>query len=151
MGGKILLADDVPSKYFSRGKLKKLLKQYYQYVFYTVRVFQKHPRQMSLRQFFPPRSLLNPRLQKMNKLPFVSLVLPVRNEAAYIEKSLHSVLNQNYPRDRFEVIVANGLSNDKTGQILISIKGRYPNLQIIDNPGRIVPTGLNSCHSNRQR
>ncbi len=52
-GGKILLAEDVKSKYYSRGSLKKLWKQYFQYGFWKVRVLQKHPRQMSLRQFVP--------------------------------------------------------------------------------------------------
>ena len=54
LGGKILLADDVRSTYFSRGSLKSLWKQYYQYGYWKVRVLQKHPRQMSLRQFVPP-------------------------------------------------------------------------------------------------
>lgn len=53
LGGKILLASDVKSKYYSRGSLKKLWKQYFQYGFWKVRVLQKHPRQMSLRQFVP--------------------------------------------------------------------------------------------------
>jgi len=53
-GGKLLLAADVQSTYFSRGSLGKLWKQYFQYGFWKVRVFQKHPRQMSLRQFVPP-------------------------------------------------------------------------------------------------
>ena len=52
-GGKILLAEDVSSEYYSRGSLKKLWKQYFQYGFWKVRVLQKHPRQMSLRQFIP--------------------------------------------------------------------------------------------------
>ena len=52
-GGKILLAEDVSSEYYSRGSLKKLWKQYFQYGFWKVRVLQKHPRQMSLRQFVP--------------------------------------------------------------------------------------------------
>ena len=52
-GGKILLAEDVKSEYYSRGSLKKLWKQYFQYGFWKVRVLQKHPRQMSLRQFVP--------------------------------------------------------------------------------------------------
>jgi len=52
-GGKILLAEDVRSEYYSRGSLKKLWKQYFQYGFWKVRVLQKHPRQMSLRQFVP--------------------------------------------------------------------------------------------------
>jgi succinoglycan biosynthesis protein ExoA len=58
LGGKILLAEDVHSTYFSRGSLKDLWRQYYQYGFWKVRVLQKHPRQMSLRQFVPPTFVL---------------------------------------------------------------------------------------------
>ncbi len=54
MGGKLLLASDVRSKYYSRGSYSKLWKQYYQYGYWKVRVLQKHPLQMSLRQFVPP-------------------------------------------------------------------------------------------------
>lgn len=53
-GGKLLLAADVQSTYYSRGSLGKLWKQYYQYGFWKVRVLQKHPKQMSIRQFIPP-------------------------------------------------------------------------------------------------
>jgi glycosyltransferase involved in cell wall biosynthesis len=53
VGGKILLAGDVQSKYYSRGSLAKLWKQYFQYGYWKVRVFQKHPLQMSVRQFIP--------------------------------------------------------------------------------------------------
>ena len=52
-GGKVLLAEDVCSTYFSRGSLAKLWKQYFQYGYWKVRVLQKHPKQMSLRQFAP--------------------------------------------------------------------------------------------------
>lgn len=52
-GGKILLAEDVKSEYYSRGSLSKLWKQYFHYGFWKVRVLQKHPRQMSPRQFVP--------------------------------------------------------------------------------------------------
>jgi hypothetical protein len=58
LGGKILLADDVRSTYFSRTSLKGLWRQYYQYGYWKVRVLQKHPRQMSLRQFVPPAFVL---------------------------------------------------------------------------------------------
>ncbi|MEL7625985.1 MAG: glycosyltransferase family 2 protein [Anaerolineaceae bacterium] len=58
-GGKILLAQDVRSTYFSRGSFAKLWKQYYQYGFWKVRVLQKHPMQMSLRQFVPPVFVLS--------------------------------------------------------------------------------------------
>jgi hypothetical protein len=59
LGGKLLLAKDVRSKYFSRGTLAKLFRQYFQYGFYKVRVLQKHPRQMSPRQFVPPLFVLS--------------------------------------------------------------------------------------------
>jgi succinoglycan biosynthesis protein ExoA len=54
LGYKLLLSPRIKSRYYSRGSLRKLWKQYYQYGFYKVRVMQKHPRQMSLRQFVPP-------------------------------------------------------------------------------------------------
>ena len=57
-GGRILLADSIKSVYYSRGSLPKMGKQYFQYGFWKVRVFQKHPRQMSLRQFVPPLFVL---------------------------------------------------------------------------------------------
>jgi glycosyltransferase involved in cell wall biosynthesis len=52
-GGKILLTPDIRSRYYSRGSLRKLWRQFYQYGFWKVRVMQKHPRQMRLRQFVP--------------------------------------------------------------------------------------------------
>lgn len=58
LGGKLLLAQDVLSSYFSRGSFRKLWQQYYQYGYWKVRVLQKHPRQMSLRQFVPPLFVL---------------------------------------------------------------------------------------------
>jgi glycosyltransferase involved in cell wall biosynthesis len=53
-GGKLLLASDVQSTYYSRGSIGRLWKQYYQYGFWKVRVLQKHHRQMRPRQFVPP-------------------------------------------------------------------------------------------------
>ena len=58
-GGKILLAEDVRSTYFSRGSFAKLWNQYFQYGYWKVRVLQKHPKQMSLRQFVPPLFVLS--------------------------------------------------------------------------------------------
>jgi len=46
--------------------------------------------------------------------PFVSVLVPVRNEAAYIGRCLEALARQDYPRDRFEVIVLDGESTDAT-------------------------------------
>jgi GT2 family glycosyltransferase len=53
-GGKILLCPNIKSAYTVRSTPLALWKQYYQYGLWKVRVLQKHPRQMSLRQFVPP-------------------------------------------------------------------------------------------------
>ena len=53
LGGRILMAADVRSRYESRGSLRSLARQYFQYGYWKVRVMQKHPRQMSARHFVP--------------------------------------------------------------------------------------------------
>lgn len=49
-------------------------------------------------------------------LPFVSVVVPVRNEAGFVGRCLEALAAQDYPRDRFEVIVVDGESSDATQQ-----------------------------------
>lgn len=53
-GGRIWLNPKIRSEYTSRGDPIKLWSQYYQYGYWKVRVLQKHPGQMKLRQFIPP-------------------------------------------------------------------------------------------------
>jgi len=53
-GGRILLSPAIRSEYIARSTPSALWRQYYQYGFWKVRVLQKHPRQMSIRQFVPP-------------------------------------------------------------------------------------------------
>ena len=48
--------------------------------------------------------------------PFVSVVMPVRNEATFLERSLGAVLAQDHPADRMEILVVDGGSEDGTGQ-----------------------------------
>ncbi|HKX26244.1 MAG TPA: glycosyltransferase family 2 protein [Blastocatellia bacterium] len=78
-------------------------------------------------------------------LPFVSIIMPVRNESGYIERSLPRVLQQDYPDERFEVIVADGCSSDRTPAIVESFKAEHLNLRMITNHGKIAPTGLNAA------
>jgi succinoglycan biosynthesis protein ExoA len=77
--------------------------------------------------------------------PFVSILMPVRNEAAFIGQLVGGVLAQDYPRDRFEVIVADGMSTDGTRDILASLQAQDARLTVIDNPQRIVSSGLNAA------
>ncbi|MDH7499050.1 MAG: glycosyltransferase family 2 protein [candidate division NC10 bacterium] len=75
--------------------------------------------------------------------PLVSVVMPVRNEAALIAQSLAAVLAQDYAADRMEVIVVDGESSDGTREILEQSARSDPRLIILNNPDRIVPCALN--------
>lgn len=79
--------------------------------------------------------------------PFVSVIMPIRNEADFIARSLGAVLAQDYPADRMEVLIADGMSADDTRAIVQQLAAQHPHLQarLIDNPGRIVPTGFNAA------
>jgi succinoglycan biosynthesis protein ExoA len=78
-------------------------------------------------------------------LPFVSLVMPIRNEAGFIARSLTAVMQQDYPADRFEILVSDGMSTDGTRAILEDLRTQHPQVVVLDNPGRIVSTGLNAA------
>jgi len=57
----------------------------------------------------------------MEGLPFVTVLMPIRNEAAFIERSLKAVLSQDYPPEKMEVLVIDGMSNDGTREIVLQI------------------------------
>ena len=76
----------------------------------------------------------------MQTLPLVSVVIPMRNEAAHIAYCVDSVLAQDYPPDRLEVIVVDGDSNDNSTEVLRAYGER---LRVLRNPSRIVPTAMN--------
>ncbi len=72
--------------------------------------------------------------------PFVSIIIPVRNGAGRIEDCLDSLLAQDYPKDRLEIIVADGLSTDNTKEI-----ARASGAVVIDNPRVIQGAGKNEA------
>jgi glycosyltransferase involved in cell wall biosynthesis len=74
--------------------------------------------------------------------PLVSILLPIRNEAAFIERCLGAVLAQDYPANRIEVLVADGMSDDGTLDLIRAMPGGE-RLRIIPNPARIQAAGLN--------
>lgn len=78
----------------------------------------------------------------MSQVPFVSVVMPVRNEERFIARSLGAALGQDYPADRFEIIVVDGQSDDQTRAVIRALPGAE-RVQIIDNPRRRQAFGLN--------
>jgi glycosyltransferase involved in cell wall biosynthesis len=80
----------------------------------------------------------------MGELPRVTVVMPVRNEERYVERSLGAVLAQDYPPELLEVLVADGMSTDGTRR-LVERLGRGRDVRVIDNPRGIVAPGLNAA------
>lgn len=77
-------------------------------------------------------------------LPSVTLILPIRNEAPYIERCLTAVLHQDYS-GFMEILIADGMSTDDTRKIITDFAVLHPHLQlhILENRDKIVPTGMN--------
>jgi glycosyltransferase involved in cell wall biosynthesis len=75
--------------------------------------------------------------------PLVSIVIPCRNEEAYIARCLDSILASDYPRGRLEILVADGQSNDGTRPVLVRYAAQCPAIVLLDNPGGTTPAGLN--------
>ena len=73
--------------------------------------------------------------------PFISVVMPVYNGAATIGSALDSLLVQDYPRDRYEVIVVNDGSTDDTAKIV----AQRHNVRYVEQPRNMgIPSALNA-------
>ncbi|HEX5431779.1 MAG TPA: glycosyltransferase family 2 protein [Bryobacteraceae bacterium] len=75
--------------------------------------------------------------------PFVTVIVPCRNEAAFLGACLDSILENDYPRDRMEVLVADGMSEDGTAELIARYAARDARVRRIENPSRVTPAGLN--------
>lgn len=75
-------------------------------------------------------------------LPLVSVIVPLRNEESTIERLARTLLEQDYPRDRYEILMADGGSTDRTLRILreVDVEKR---IRVFENPGRTAPAALN--------
>jgi glycosyltransferase involved in cell wall biosynthesis len=75
--------------------------------------------------------------------PFISIIIPCRNEERYIEQCLTSLINSTYPKESFEVLVVDGMSGDDTRRIIENYHTTYHFIHLIDNPERTTPHALN--------
>jgi glycosyltransferase involved in cell wall biosynthesis len=79
----------------------------------------------------------------MNTLQFVSIIVPCRNEEKFIGMCLDSILASDYPKDRLEVLVIDGMSEDRTRATIENYKSRCTFIRLLDNPKKITPAALN--------
>jgi len=70
----------------------------------------------------------------MAEKPFVSIILPVRNAERTMDTTLQYLLNVDYPRDKMEIILADGGSTDNTKGIIKKWMEKYNFIKIVDVP-----------------
>jgi succinoglycan biosynthesis protein ExoA len=64
----------------------------------------------------------------------ISVIMPVRNEARFIEQTLTQLVLQHYDPDRFEILVVDGQSTDGTPDLVQALAERHPNIRLFTNP-----------------
>ena len=76
-------------------------------------------------------------------VPFVSVVMPMRNEGKLLEPCLLSLLAQSYPESQFEILVVDGRSSDGSRDVVEKLGGGSARLLLLDNPAQHTPSGMN--------
>lgn len=82
----------------------------------------------------------------MNNRPFVTVVVPMRNETSSIGLCIQALKSQDYPLDSIEVICVDGASDDGTSSVARSALARPPqfaNSRVLENPQASTPSNLN--------
>lgn len=73
----------------------------------------------------------------------VTIIIPCRNEAEHISACLDSVLRFDFPVDKLEVLVVDGLSSDRTKEIVEEYSRADSRIRVLANPQMIAPAGMN--------
>ena len=77
-------------------------------------------------------------------LPFLSIVIPVRNEERHIGDVLSQLESQNYPHDRFEILVVDGNSTDGTAEVVEEFaRPASVSVRMLENPAQLSSAGRN--------
>lgn len=74
---------------------------------------------------------------------YVSIIIPCRNEEDFIGICLDSIVANDYPKERLEVMVVDGMSEDGTREIVERYAEEYPFIKLLDNPKKIIPSAMN--------
>lgn len=74
----------------------------------------------------------------------LTVICPILNEEKYIAKCIDSILEQDYPKDDLEILFVDGMSRDKTREIVAELATKYPFIHLIDNINHTVPWAMNS-------
>lgn len=73
----------------------------------------------------------------------LTVICPVYNEEKYIAQCIESIMQQDYPKDNLEILLVDGMSTDRTREIVNGYLEKYPFIHLLDNPKKIVPCAMN--------
>jgi succinoglycan biosynthesis protein ExoA len=82
--------------------------------------------------------------------PYISVVVPVRNEAAFVERTLTQLVDLDYDPQRYEVLVVDGQSTDGTPELVAEFATRHANVRLFDNPRQLSSAARNIAIRNAQ-
>lgn len=99
--------------------------------------------------------LAKPKNKDYNYEPFISIIVPAYNEAKVIEKRIINLLDLDYPKEKYEVVVVESGSTDDTHQIVKNIiknsRNSSPTLKLIkeeERRGKASAINLGMSHAN---
>ncbi|MFC1789844.1 glycosyltransferase family 2 protein [Patescibacteria group bacterium] len=80
-----------------------------------------------------------------NNSPLVSVIVPCRNEEKFITECLESIISNDYPNEKLEILVMDGMSEDRTKEIVEKLIIQKPKSKIalIENSKKITPVAMN--------
>jgi succinoglycan biosynthesis protein ExoA len=75
--------------------------------------------------------------------PFISVIVPVRNEERFLAETLRPLFHQDYDPGRYEILVIDGRSTDNTPGVVRELQVEFPQLHLLDNPKRLSSAARN--------
>lgn len=73
----------------------------------------------------------------------LSIIMPIYNEEKYICKCINSILEQDFSQEDMELLLVDGMSSDRTRDLIQPYLRQYPWIHLLDNPQRIAPCAMN--------
>lgn len=73
----------------------------------------------------------------------LTVIVPIYNEEKYIAQCIESIVAQDFPKEDLEVLLVDGMSTDRTREIVSGYSAQYPFIYLLDNPKKIVPCAMN--------
>jgi len=77
------------------------------------------------------------------KTPFISIIIPCRNEQRFIRRTIEMLQRQNYPKNKMEIIVVDGQSTDSTPQIIQQLQKEDTRIRFFQNPEKLSSAARN--------